>query len=112
MLVVPVPRPASLNEVVSAPVVLLTLLLANRKCGLSASAAVAVSITAESAVMRMNAMRRIVYSPLQVPNDMAEKFPWVNTPFTHIPTSGFSPNTNAGRPARGNWEVTGSIRTL
>jgi hypothetical protein len=41
MLVVPVPSPASLNEVVSAPVLLLMLLSANRKCGLSATAAAA-----------------------------------------------------------------------
>jgi hypothetical protein len=32
-LLTPVPRPASLNEVVSAPVLVLTLLSANRKCG-------------------------------------------------------------------------------
>ncbi len=63
MLVAPVPRPASLNEVVSAPVVLLTLLVANRKCGLSASADVAVSTTAETAVMSTNAIRRIVTPP-------------------------------------------------
>jgi hypothetical protein len=36
-----VPSPASLNEVVSAPVVVLTLLLANKKCGLSAAAVAA-----------------------------------------------------------------------
>jgi hypothetical protein len=40
-LVVPVPSPTSLNAVFSAPVLVSMLLLANRKCGLSASAAVA-----------------------------------------------------------------------
>src|SRR5258707_13922164 len=46
MLVVPVPSPASLNEVVRAPVLVLTLLFANRKCGLSASAGRACRATA------------------------------------------------------------------
>jgi hypothetical protein len=59
-LVVPVPRPASLNMVFSAPVLVSMLLLANRKCGLSASAVVADITTVATAEMSMNAMRRIV----------------------------------------------------
>jgi hypothetical protein len=48
-----------LNEVVSAPVLVLMLLLANRKCGLSASAALAPITTVVTAEMSTNAMRRI-----------------------------------------------------
>src|SRR5215831_13115952 len=60
MLVVPVPSPASLNEVTSAPVLVSMLLVAEMKCGLSASAAVAVITTAATAEMSTKAMRRIV----------------------------------------------------
>jgi hypothetical protein len=54
-----------LNEVVSA-LLALTLLLANKKCGLSASAAVAPIPTVVAAEMSTNAMRRIVAPPCQV----------------------------------------------
>jgi len=62
-LVVPVPRPASLNEVVSDPVVVLTLLFANRKCAPSASAEVAVSPMQANAEMTTIAVRRLVSPP-------------------------------------------------
>jgi mevalonate kinase len=62
-LLVPVPSPASLNEVTSAPVLVSMLLVAEMKCGLSASAAVAVITTAAAAEMTTKAMRRIVTPP-------------------------------------------------
>lgn len=63
ILLTPVPRPAPLNEVLSAPVLLLMLLSANRKCGLSARATVAVIMTVAAAEMSRNAMRSHRYSP-------------------------------------------------
>src|SRR5260370_40808184 len=65
MLVVPVPRPVSLNEVVSAPVLVwvLVLLSANRKWGLSASADVAVSMIPASTEMSRNTRRFITLIP-------------------------------------------------
>jgi hypothetical protein len=47
-LVVPVPRPTSLNAVFSAPVLVSMLLSANWKCGLSAAAGPAASTSADS----------------------------------------------------------------
>src|SRR6266511_3271191 len=59
-LVVPMPRPASLNAVFSAPVLVSMLLLAKRKCGLSAKAEVAIPTSSASARARIAAARRII----------------------------------------------------
>src|SRR5215471_5000946 len=73
MLVVPVPKPASLNEVTSAPV-LLMLLVAEMKCGLSASAGPAAAMTATAAVMNTSAIRRIGFPLCQVARNSGREF--------------------------------------
>src|SRR6266571_7522187 len=106
MLVVPVPSPASLNEVTSAPVLLLMLLSAKMKCGLSASAALAAITTVATAEMSTNAMRRIVNPPSGFPNSMVENCQAITplgAPRRCRAVHSRGGTTGDDRPARGKW---------
>src|SRR6266508_6740373 len=101
MLVVPVPRPASLNEVVSAPVLLLTLLSAYRKCGLSAKAGVAAIATPNTADISTTAMRRMVLSSRWIPESADRSRVPRASPFGAVPNRGWGRQTiGEGKPLR------------
>src|SRR6266581_9084924 len=104
MLLVPVPSPASLNEVTSAPVLVSMLLSAEMKCGLSASADVAVITTAAAALASMKAMRRIVFLLLRFLEQDREApghhpLPGVAAPCLRRPRPGDDRPAKSKRPA-------------